>query len=210
MIFCIIKIITLYRMILIFTNKTTESLELIRIAAGFVFVWFIIKCREDARWSSTSVKNVQDRNVNRASVFRNFIQIGHVFDSHDVVFPHYHVTWIVCGLSVICGRRVHAYSIDLSLVYQPRDRVFVPAWEMKRGNIGGRACPKHEGLVWVSAWPTGIHHDYGMSRHFSVLLLPRQQVSDQYPEKKVELKNDLLIPFNGFEEVIRFSFLLKG
>lgn len=120
-------------------------------AAAVVFVQFIIKCCEDARWSSTSVKNVQDRNVNRASAFRNFIQIGNVFDSYDVVFPHNHVTWIVCGLSVIRGGRVHAYSVDLSLVYQPRDRVLVPAWEMKRGNIGGCVRSKHEGLVRVPA-----------------------------------------------------------
>lgn len=29
-------------------------------------------------------------------------------------------------------------------------------------------------------------------------------------KKKVELKIDLLISLNGFEEVFRFSFLLKG
>lgn len=120
-------------------------------AAAVVFVRFIIKCRKDACWSSTSFKNIQDRNVNHASAFRNFIQIGHVFDSHDVVFSHNHVTWIVCGLSVIRGGRVYAYSVDVSLVYQPRDRALVPAWKMKRGNIGRRVRPKHEGLVKVPA-----------------------------------------------------------
>lgn len=33
--------------------------------------------------------------------------------------------------AVVCEGRIHTDSVDLALVYQPRNRILVPAWEVK-------------------------------------------------------------------------------
>lgn len=151
-------------------------------SSGIRFVWFVIKCRKNPRRSSTSVKNLQDRHVNRTTVFRNFIQIGHKFDADNIVFPKSQVTWVADidrSLSKVCGRRVYTDSVNLTLVYQPRDCVHMPAWEVKRRYIGVLGASKYLGFVRVLVRPTGIHDSNGIPRHLSELLLPHHQVLDR-------------------------------